>query len=91
MDLFGHEAVRSRRVVKLQRWVLELLRKLKGGAGEGGAACDSIFSELIFTTTRGEPINEEYLVRKHFKPLYEKLVCRTSDSTISATHLPLLP
>src|SRR5207248_9146314 len=24
---------------------------------------------LIFTTARGEPMNEEYLVKKHFKPI----------------------
>ena len=61
--------VRSRRVVKLQMWVLDLLRKLKGGVGETEAACDSVFADLIFTTTRGEPTSEEYLVKKHFKPL----------------------
>jgi integrase len=61
---------RSRRVVKLQMWVLDLLRKLKGRADVvGAAACDSVFADLIFTTARGEPINEEYLVKKHFKPL----------------------
>jgi integrase len=59
----------SRRVVKLQMWVLDLLCKLKGGAVEAGAPCESVFAELIFTTSRGEPINEEYLVKKHFKPL----------------------
>ncbi len=61
--------VRSRRVVKLQMWVLDLLRKLKGGVGEAEAACDSVFADLIFTTTHGEPTSEEYLVKKHFKPL----------------------
>jgi integrase len=61
--------VRSRRVVKLQMWVLDLLRKLKGGVGENKAACDSVFADLIFTTARGEPTSEEYLVKKHFKPL----------------------
>ena len=61
--------VGSRRVVKLQSWVLNLLRKLKGRADEVGTACDSVFADLIFTTARGEPINEEYLVKKHFKPL----------------------
>jgi integrase len=61
--------IRSRRVVKLQTWVLGLLRKLKGGVDEAGAACNSVFADLIFTTTRGEPVNEEYLVKKHFKPL----------------------
>ena len=58
--------VRSRRVIKLQMWVLDLLRTLKG---EAGAARDPVFADLIFTSTRGEPINEEYLVKKHFKPL----------------------
>jgi integrase len=28
-----------------------------------------MFTDLIFATARGEPINEEYLVKKHFKPL----------------------
>jgi integrase len=63
--------VRSRRVVKLQEWVLPLLLKLKGKTKEAGVESlhDSVFSDLIFTTPRGEPINEEYLVRKHFKPI----------------------
>ena len=63
--------VRSRRVVKLQEWVLRLLLKLKGKTKEAGVESlhDSVFSDLIFTTPRGEPINEEYLVRKHFKPI----------------------
>ena len=61
--------VRSRRVVKLQVWVLDLLRKLKRRTDEVGPTCDSVFADLIFTTARGEPINEEYLVKKHFKPL----------------------
>jgi integrase len=33
------------------------------------SAGDSMFTDLIFATARGEPINEEYLVKKHFKPL----------------------
>jgi integrase len=61
--------VRSRRVAKLQMWVLDLLRKLKSRPDEAGAGRDSVFADLIFTTARGEPINEEYLVKKHFKPL----------------------
>lgn len=59
---------RSRRIVKLQTWVLDLLRQLRAGA-HSPAASDSAFADLIFTTARGEPINEEYLVKKHFKPL----------------------
>jgi len=60
--------VRSRRIVKLQTWVLELLRKLRSTTDEI-AVCGSTFADLIFTTAHGEPINEEYLVKKHFKPL----------------------
>jgi integrase len=56
-------------VVKLQTWVLELLRKLKDKADAAGEMCDSAFADLIFTTARDEPINEDYLVKKHFKPL----------------------
>jgi integrase len=61
--------VRSRRIVKLQTWVLELLRKLKSQADAASETCDSAFADLIFTTARREPINEDYLVKKHFKPL----------------------
>jgi integrase len=31
--------------------------------------CASVFADLIFTTVHGDPINEEYLVKKYFKPL----------------------
>ena len=63
--------VRSRRVVKLQNWVAGLLRKVKRETQAATAErdCDSTFSELIFTTALGEPINEDYLVKKHFKPI----------------------
>lgn len=61
--------VRSRRLVKLQAWVLELLRKMKDKTEPAGETWDAAFGDLIFTTAHGEPINEEYLVKKHFKPL----------------------
>jgi integrase len=57
------------RVIKLPTWVLELLRKLKVEADADAETCDSAFADLIFTAAHGEPINEEYLVKKHFKPL----------------------
>ena len=63
--------VRSRRVVKLQNWVVGLLGKVRSET-QGATAerdYDSTFSELIFTTGFGEPINEDYLVKKHFKPI----------------------
>ncbi|HEV2398781.1 MAG TPA: site-specific integrase [Candidatus Sulfotelmatobacter sp.] len=61
--------VRSRRLVRLQTWVLDLLRRMKDETGRAGEACDTAVANLIFTTAHGEPINEEYLVKKHFKPL----------------------
>ncbi len=61
-------------------WVLDLLRKLKSRPDEAGAACDSVFADLIFTTARGEPINEEYLVKKHFKPLLREAGFSLADS-----------
>jgi integrase len=61
--------VRSRRIVKLQNWVLERLRKLKDKNDGIGDTCVAAFDDLIFITSHGEPINEEYLVKKHFKPI----------------------
>jgi len=61
--------VRSRRLVKLQTWVLELLRRMKDKTHAPGEACDTAFADLIFNTAHGDPVNEEYLVKKHFKPL----------------------
>ena len=57
----------SRRVVKLQSWLLSLLRKVREESAE--QTRDDVFSDLIFTTARGGPINEDYLVKKHFKPI----------------------
>jgi integrase len=59
---------RSRRIVKLQTRVHELLRKLRSRTDKA-ATCASAFPDLIFTTAHGAPINEEYLVKKHFRPL----------------------
>jgi len=59
---------RSRRIVKLQTRVHEQLRKLRSRTDKI-ATCASPFPDLIFTTAHGAPINEEYLVKKHFKPL----------------------
>jgi integrase len=60
--------MRSRRVVKLQTWVVNLLRKLKCETALKRER-DSAFSELMFATPCGQPINEDYLVKKHFKPI----------------------
>ena len=61
--------VRSRRLVKLQTWVLELLRRMKDKTQARGETFDSPFADLIFTTAHGDPISEEYFVKRNFKPL----------------------
>jgi hypothetical protein len=48
------------------RWLV-LVHENDGAPG--GTKADSGSSDLIFTTAHGEPINEEYLVKKHFKPI----------------------
>lgn len=56
---------RSRRMVKLQNWVVTLLHKLERAASTSGAGlCD-----LVFTADRGGPINEAKFVGRYFKPL----------------------
>lgn len=69
---FGEtKRARSRRAVKLQKWVLNLLNKLRSKASEGTMKGEVglAFSDLIFTTAFGQPINEDYLVKKHYKPI----------------------
>jgi integrase len=66
--------LRSRRVVKLQDWVLNLLKKMRSEApGETvKIECDARFSRLIFTTAFGRPISEDHLVKKHFKRILRR-------------------
>jgi len=64
---------RSRRVIKLQTWVLDMLRNMKAQRGNSDQSGDSRFKELIFITTFGQPIREEHLVKKHFKPILRKV------------------
>jgi integrase len=62
---------RSRRVVKLQNWILSLLKSLRKETTEATAAPDvqTNSASLIFTTAAGELINEDTLAKKHFKPI----------------------
>ncbi len=54
---------RSRRVVKLQAWVMELLREQKSKDMDSGGDC------FIFRAKRGGPIRESHFVGRYFKPL----------------------
>ena len=56
---------RSRRVIKLQKWVIALLEKKR----QGIAASSAKLQELIFTAQRGGPIRESRFVVRYFKPL----------------------
>jgi len=54
---------RSRRVVKLQAWVVALLR------GQVPKQPESRGDVLVFRSRRGGPIRESRFVQDHFKPL----------------------
>jgi integrase len=56
---------RSRRMIKLQSWVVALLRRLEEEASVVGRAGN----DLVFTASRGGPIREARFVRRYFKPL----------------------
>jgi hypothetical protein len=54
---------RSRRVVKLQAWVVSVLREHRAKGQERSG------DDLVFRAKRGGPIRESYFVRRYFKPL----------------------
>jgi len=56
---------RSRRMIKLQNWVISLLRKLE----EGSKPAERRLGGLVFTSNLGGPIHESRFVGRHFKPL----------------------
>ncbi len=58
---------RSRRPIKLQSWIVALLRELKGAT-----SCNSCSEaiDLVFKTASGQPISADYLA-KHFKSILE--------------------
>ena len=53
----------SRRVVKLQAWVVSALTKHRAKENEMSG------DDLVFRAKRGGPIRESYFVRRYFKPL----------------------
>jgi integrase len=56
---------RSRRLIKLQNWVLALLPKLD----EGSEPAERNPGGLVFTANRGGPIRGSKFIERHFKPL----------------------
>lgn len=56
---------RGRRMIKLQNWVLALLRRSSEKASSTGLKP----RDLVFTSNHGGPIHEAKLVWRHFKPL----------------------
>jgi integrase len=52
-------------MIKLQNWVLALLRKLE----EGSKPVERKPGDLAFTSNLGGPIHESKFVGRHFKPL----------------------
>jgi integrase len=62
---------RSRRVIKLQTWVVELLKSQRAkGKTNSRCSCPPDMEELIFTTPSGRPIHSDKLAKK-FKSILE--------------------
>jgi integrase len=57
---------RSRRMIKLQNWVVALLRKSQVEARAAERTAD-----LVFTSERGRPVLETKFVGRYFKPLLQ--------------------
>ena len=58
---------RSRRAIKLQSWVINLLEKRNHGIGQGNGVRPA--GDLIFVAKRGGPIRESSFAQRYFKPL----------------------
>ena len=67
MAFRGLKRERSRRMVKLQNWVTDLLRRLEEKARTAGAKP----GDLVFTSQLGGPIRETKFVERYLKPLLE--------------------
>ena len=78
---------RSRRPVKLQGWIVALLRDLQRKASEHDLAPDA--HDLVFRTPAGQPMNADYLA-KHFRSMLALAGCHESGFTICATRRPQL-
>ena len=65
---------RSRRVIRLQSWIVRLLEQLRidraGKTPQFAEWPDA--AELVFKTTKGTPVAQGYLVTKCFKPLLKQ-------------------
>ena len=59
---------RSRRIIKLQDWVLETLKDLQGATRQSDGYSWPAAAELIFTTPAGRPIHSDKLA-KRFKAI----------------------
>ena len=82
---------RSRRIIKLQEWVLEILKGLQAGTTQltGSSGADAV--ELVFTTLTGSPIHSDKLA-KRFKAILRQFglpVIRLYDLRHTAATLAL--
>ena len=65
----------SRRLIRLQNWVIEKLKELRSSQLESPTVDPEEWPEevdLIFLSEWGRPVNVNSLVYKHFKPILKK-------------------
>ena len=68
MVFLRYKRSRSRRPVKLQRWIVALLRDLQTRASAHDLCPEA--HDLVFRTSSGQPINADYLA-KHFRSILD--------------------
>jgi integrase len=82
---------RSRRIIKLQDWVLETLKDLQGRTAQRIGSSRADAAELVFTTPTGRPIHSDKLA-KRFKAILRRVglsVIRLYDLRHTAATLAL--
>ena len=76
---------RSRRPIRLQSWIVTLLRDLQTKANAQGLYSEA--HDLVFTTASGQPISADCLA-KHFRSILDLAGVPRISSTICATRRP---
>jgi integrase len=83
----------SRRIIRLQNWVIAKLKEVKRRQEENPVVDPEEWPEavdLIFVTEFGRPVNVNSLVYKHFKPILERSrVAKYQTFMSCAIRLPL--
>jgi integrase len=88
---------RNRRIIKLQEWVLEILKELHARTPQPTGSSGAEAAELVLTTPIGRPINGDKLA-KRFKAILRRValpvirlydLCHTAATLALSAGIPL--